>query len=97
MGHRHQTTDATRIQRLVDEGVPATTLAEAFGVSKEAINSWLKSNVAPYWTKLACEALERRRGKSGKTLLVCTLPSKNFPVAEGVIKSLAGEILAIVV
>lgn len=91
MGHKHQTTDAIRIQRLVDDGEKTSTLAKEFGVSKESINGWLKSNSAPCWTKLACEALERRRGKSGKTFVFCTIPGKHVSAFAAIVRSLDGE------
>ena len=92
MGHKHQTTDATRIKRLVDGGVSMEQLAKEFGVTKAVVNKWVKTDVAPYWTRLACEALERRSGKYVKILFVTTVPKENYQACEAVIKAMDGKI-----
>ena len=91
MGHKHQITDATRVKRLVDDGVPVLTLAKEFGVTKESIHNWIRNNSAPYWTRCACEALERRRGGNKKRIVVCEVDQKFVDTLAVIVKAHGGD------
>jgi len=92
MGHKHQTTDASRVKRLLDDGVLLKELAKEFGVTKESINNWLRSNAAPFWTRCACEALERRRGKRKTVLVLCEIPNGHLEPLIVFIKAMGGDL-----
>ncbi len=92
MGHKHQTTDAARVKRLLDDGVTVEELAKEFGITKEGIQNWLRKNEAPYWTRCACEALERRRGKQRTRLILCQIPSAHLESLIVFVKALGGAL-----
>ncbi len=92
MGHKHQTTSTSHIKRLVDDGVSTQAIAKEFGVGKETVDSWLKSNVAPYWTRCACEALERRRGKSNRKIILCEVSNKAAEIIIAIVKADEGNV-----
>lgn len=91
MGHKHQTTDASRLKRLVDDGISTEALAKEFGVGKETVDAWLKSNIAPYWTRCACEALERRRGRSNRKIILCEVSNKVAEIILAIVKADDGD------
>ena len=95
MGHKHQTTDASRIKRLLEletEGFTMEELAEQFGVTKGAIKSWLATDVAPFWTRCACEALERRLSSRKTQVVLCEFPRKDVEWLVILIKTMGGRI-----
>lgn len=92
MGNHHQITDATAVKRIVTSGVTVKELAKEFGISTGTISGWIKVDAAPYWTRCAVEALERRRGKSSKVFLLVELPIKNDQAVAAVVKAMGGEV-----
>ena len=91
MGHKHQITNAFHLRRLTDDGVLTQALAKEFGVGKEAVDGWLRSDIAPYWTRCACEALERRRGKSNRKIILCEVSNSTAEIILAIIKADGGE------
>ena len=92
MGHKHQTTDASRVKRLLDDGVTVKGLAEAFGVSSGAIGDWIKKDSPPYWTRCACEAIERRRGKYNRKIIVCEVNNAAADIITAIVKGAGGDL-----
>ena len=59
---RTQTIPATHIVKFKgDVGCNYKAIAEEFGISESALARWVSENRAPKWTRIAIEALERRR------------------------------------
>ncbi len=92
MGNKHQTTDATAVTRIIASGVTVKELSKEFGVSAGTIRGWVKAGSAPYWTRCAVEALERRRGRASKVFLLVELPTRNDQAVASVIKAMGGEV-----
>ncbi len=91
MAHKYQTTDATRIKRLIADGVATKTLAKEFGVTEKSISNWVKNDVAPYWTRCACEALERRRGRNSKSFVFCEVEARHLDFVLAVVGAGGGK------
>lgn len=91
---RQQTTNTAHLEKLINDGMALNELADEFGVSKSSISKWLKADSAPFWTRIACETLEHRKGKDGRQLILCTVPTHTASVVTTIVKSLSGEVVA---
>ena len=92
MGYKHQTTDAKRIKDLLESGCNVDDLAKAFGVSKAAITGWIKSDIAPLWTRIAVEAIERRRGKYNRKIIICEVNNATADIIMAIVKAAEGDL-----
>ena len=92
MGHKHQTTDAKRIKDLLDTGCTVRDLAKAFGVSEGAITGWIKNDTPPFWTRIACEAIERRRGKYNRKIIVCEVNNATAEIIMAIVRASEGDL-----
>lgn len=87
---KRTTVPAAYLQETMDVlGVSSSELAEALGLSRGTIPSWLAKGECPKFIQVACEGLRRRAGKGAqrKTLIISCPPGYTDAIvkmAEGI-------------
>ena len=63
------------LRKLIESGLTAKQISEAFGVSTNSLYGWLKNgSTCPYWTKIAAEGILRRMGGLKQSTLLIRCP-----------------------